>query len=36
MITHGAAQQRGKQIGITAARAFSPDSSFDLEPFSLA
>ena len=36
MITQGAAQQRGRQIGITAAPPFSPLSSFDLDPLSAA
>ena len=36
MITHGAAQQSGRQMGITAAPPFSPLSSLDLEPLSAA
>jgi len=36
MMTHGAAQQRGKHMGITAAPPFSPDSSLDFMPFSRA
>ena len=36
MMTQGAAQQRGRQMGITAAPPFSPDSSFDFIPFSRA
>jgi len=36
MMTQGAAQQRGKHMGITAAPPFSPDSSLDFMPFSRA
>ena len=36
MMTQGAAQHNGKQMGITAAPPFSPVSSLDLEPLSAA
>ena len=36
MMTQGAAQHSGRQMGMTAAPPFSPLSSFDLEPLSAA
>jgi len=36
MMTQGAAQQSGRQMGMTAAPPFSPDSSLDFIPFSRA
>ena len=36
MMTQGAAQQSGRQMGMTAAPPFSPLSSLDLAPLSAA